>query len=773
MDQAGNTQLEDLRPQEWARKFYNVSAEIKPLAGYQDINFKLVTGDKRRYLLKISARGTAKTTIEAQNEILQHLQDHSSRSEAFPQLIPGVNGSVIQIIHIDGEERFMRLLNYLEGSFLYEVPHSKSLLGDFGHFLGSMDSCLKDLQLPSLKSHRQSWDLQYAQDNSALVVAIVDPRYRRLATYFLQQHQFQVTPHYRSLPQSVIHGDANDHNVLVDNLKINGLIDFGDASYSHTIHELAVALTYILMGKKEPLQVTSEIVKSYHQALKLDGLELELLYYLINTRLAVSLCLSSYHWQESPRNEYLGLHQKPVKELMDTMIAINPLHFERQIKAACDLQPREFIATPDLRQLRDKYFSKALSVSYQKPLHIIQGAMQYLYDARGRSYLDGVNNICHVGHCHPKVVAAAAGQWARLNTNTRYLYDSLHQYAEQLLESLPEPMAVVFFVNSGSEANDLALRLARTHTGHKDMVVLESAYHGNSTATLEISPYKYRGKGGPGGQNFVHEAAMPDLYRGKYRANMVDALQGYIKEMGQLVEGIIQKQGGLAGFIAESLLGCGGQIVLPEGYLGAVYNIVRGAGGVCIADEVQVGFGRVGTHFWGFETQGVVPDIVTMGKPMGNGHPLAAVVTTAEIASSFQTGMEYFNSFGGNPVSCEIGKAVLQIIREEQLQEHALYIGDKILNDLKVLQSSHHLIGDVRGLGLFLGVEMVTNRETREPATHEAAQLVEHMKGRGILLSTDGPSNNVIKFKPPMVFTEKNADYLLENLNEVLLSLAH
>jgi 4-aminobutyrate aminotransferase-like enzyme len=352
-----------------------------------------------------------------------------------------------------------------------------------------------------------------------------------------------------------------------------------------------------------------------------------------------------------------------------------------------------------------------------------------------------------------------------LNTNTRYLHDSIIQYAERLLATLPPPLEVVFFVCSGSEANELALRLARAHTGAEDFIVVDGAYHGNTQALIEISPYKHDGPGGKGTPPHVHKALMPDPYRGRYKGYGLETGRAYAQH---IVE-IIEESSPLAGFIVESVLGCGGQIVLPEGYLREAFAAVRAAGGVCIADEVQVGFGRVGSHFWGFETQGVVPDIVTMGKPIGNGHPLAAVATTRAIADSFANGMEYFNTFGGNPVSCGVGTAVLDIIQTEQLQQNALAVGNHLLARLTALMDRHPLVGDVRGLGLFIGIELVKSRETLEPAAWEASYVVERMKEEGILLSTDGPLHNVIKLKPPLVFTHADADLLVDTLDKILL----
>jgi 4-aminobutyrate aminotransferase-like enzyme/Ser/Thr protein kinase RdoA (MazF antagonist) len=409
-----------------------------------------------------------------------------------------------------------------------------------------------------------------------------------------------------------------------------------------------------------------------------------------------------------------------------------------------------------------------LSISYREPLKIVRGWMQYLYDETGRAYLDVYNNVPHVGHSHPRVVEAASRQLALLNTNTRYLHDTIVRYAERLTALLPAPLSVCYFVNSASEANELALRLAGAHTGRQDMIVLEAAYHGHTTGLIDISPYKFDGPGGQGAKPWVHTAPIPDDYRGPYRRGDPDAGRKYAAHVAMIVERLHERGVGLAGYIAESLPSVGGQIVPPPGYLAEVYRHVRAAGGLCIADEVQVGFGRLGTHFWGFEMQAVTPDIVVLGKPIGNAFPLGAVVTTPEIAASFDNGMEFFSTFGGNPVACSAGLAVLDVIRDEGLQEQAQRVGGHLLDGLRALVGHHPVVGDARGSGLFLGLELVRSRETLEPAPDEASYVVNRLRERGVLAGTDGPHHNVIKIRPPLPFSEADADFLLARLDEVL-----
>jgi 4-aminobutyrate aminotransferase-like enzyme/Ser/Thr protein kinase RdoA (MazF antagonist) len=417
---------------------------------------------------------------------------------------------------------------------------------------------------------------------------------------------------------------------------------------------------------------------------------------------------------------------------------------------------------------RNEILGKNLSISYRRPLKIVRGWMQYLYDETGRAYLDVYNNVPLVGHSHPRVVRAAQEQLALLNTNTRYLHDNIVRYAERLTRLLPEPLRVCYFLNSGSEANELALRMARAHTKREDIIVLEHAYHGHTSTLIDISPYKFNGPGGSGRKPWVHVAPIADDYRGAYRRDDANAGVKYAQHVAEILERLRKEGRSTAAFIAETLPSVAGQIVFPRNYLAEAYRRVRAAGGICVADEVQVGFGRLGTHFWGFETQGAVPDIVVLGKPIGNGFPLAAVITTREIAASFDNGMEFFSTFGGNPVATAAGLAVLDVLEDEKLQANALRVGNCLIAKLKELQKRYGLIGDVRGSGLFLGVDFVRDRATREPATEQAAYIANRLRDLGVLTGTDGPHHNVIKLRPPLMFSEADADLFTTTLDSIL-----
>jgi len=428
------------------------------------------------------------------------------------------------------------------------------------------------------------------------------------------------------------------------------------------------------------------------------------------------------------------------------------------------LQPYTGPSAEEVLALRKQFLSPGLFLYYKKPIMLVEGRMQYVWDETGKRYLDGLGGIVtvSVGHCHPHVLAAANAQNATLqHSTTIYLQPRIAEYAEKLASKMPGNLKVCYFVNSGSEANDLALLMARLYTGNYDMVALRNAYHGGNASGMGVtahSTWKFNVPHSFG----VHHAIAPYPYRGVFGYDDPDAGRKYAEDVKSVID--YATPGKIAGFIAESIQGVGGFVVFPDGYLKHVYEHVRAAGGVCIADEVQTGFGRTGTHFWGFETQGVIPDIVTMAKGIGNGCPLAAVVTTPEIAATLAQKI-HFNTFGGNPVVSAMGKAVLEVIERENLQENSLKMGARILAGLEKLKEKHAIIGDVRGKGLMLGIEMVKDRATKEPAKAECAAVLETARDLGLLLGKGGLWGQTIRFAPPMCITEADANFLLDVLD--------
>lgn len=424
------------------------------------------------------------------------------------------------------------------------------------------------------------------------------------------------------------------------------------------------------------------------------------------------------------------------------------------------------MTTATLLERRKRLLGPAYSLFYKEPLHLVRGEGVWLFDADGRRYLDMYNNVPHVGHCHPAVVEALTRQSRLLNTHTRYLHEKVLNYAERLTALLPGDLDVAMFSCTGTEANELALRIARAVTGGQGVIVSEHSYHGNSQAIAEITAeYQTAETLAP----WVVTVPAPDVYRGRYRG--ADAAERYAGHVREAIRTLQRRDIRPAALILDTIISSDGVVALPEGYLKLAAAEARAAGALFIADEVQPGFARTGTHFWGFAKDAVIPDIVTMGKPMGNGHPLAATVTRPEIVEDFARKAHYFNTFGGNPVSAAVGLAVLDVIENEGLQQNALQVGDRLIDGLHGLAGRFDCIGDIRGSGLFLAVELVLDAEARTPATELADRAVEALKQRGVLCHTIGRDENILKLRPPMVLSRDDADLFLSALDEVLAEI--
>ncbi len=419
--------------------------------------------------------------------------------------------------------------------------------------------------------------------------------------------------------------------------------------------------------------------------------------------------------------------------------------------------------TDDMLARRERLLGPAYRLFYDEPLHLVRGEGTWLFDAAGRRYLDMYNNVPHVGHCHPRVVEAICTQAGILNTHTRYLHDNILACAERLTAMLPADLDTAMFCCTGSEANELALRIARAATGRKGIIVVDYAYHGNTQAIYEITTSDIPAEDVPG---YVVTVPAPDTYRGRYRGDEAGAL--YAAHVHEAIALLRSRGFEPAAFVIDTIASSCGVVAPPPGYLAEVAAIVRAAGALFIADEVQPGFGRTGRHFWGFEADGLVPDIVTMGKPMGNGHPVSAVVARRELVDDFGSKGDYFNTFGGNPVSCAAALAVLDVIEEEALQHNALDVGEYIRAGLQQLANTHRFIGDIRGMGLFLALELVSDRERRVPDGALARSVVNDLRDRGVLTGVIGPDRNILKLRPPMVIGREDADFMLERLDECL-----
>lgn len=742
---------------------YGISVDkIKKLNGYDNVNYH-ITSEGNDYIFKTYPQSQElNDIIAAENDILLRLAQNDDQKT--PRPIPTKDQSYLKSVEENGQVKLCRMLSYLEGTFLGDAIHTTALFESLGHFLASLDLQLREINHYTIQARQWEWDIQYVHLNRKYLSDISDPKERNLVTYFFDQFDEVVRPILPNLRKQIIHNDANEWNLLVQNDTVSSIIDFGDLAHTFLINELAIAITYGCYDKDNPLDWAIPIIKGYHQILPLQEQELEVLYYLIAARLCTSVCNSAHAKRIDPDNVYASVSEQSAWKMLHHWLTISPVKAKNEFRKAAGFAVKEAVSVESLIERRHQHISPILSMSYKTPIHMVRSAYQYMYDGAGNTYLDAYNNIPHVGHSHPRVIQASKSQMSRLNTNTRYLYEGLAEYAEQLLSYFPPELNRVFFVNSGSAASDLAIRMANNHTGSQLQMVMELGYHGNTQIGIDISDYKFNNAKGQGQKQHIIKTTLPDTYKGKYTSAESHPGQRYGKDAVSMINESNQP---ISVFISEPIVGCAGQVPLPSGYLTEVYPAIRAQGGVCISDEVQTGFGRLGEYFWGFEAHAVIPDLVILGKPIANGHPMGAVVCTEAIANSFEKGVEFFSSFGGNPVSCAIASTVLDVIKEEQLQENAKTVGQYYKSQLQRLMDKHACIGDVRGNGLFLGVEIV-KEHTKSPDTKLASQIKNELKKQYILVSTDGPYDNVIKTKPALCFNTLNVDRVVTTMDQIL-----
>ena len=741
-------------------KHWSIKTSVKRLPG-ENLNFLVGKDASEHHVLKITIDPEADVPLE--EKVLTRLHEAGI---PVPRAIPSRTSDIVETSH-DGVAASARLQGFLPGTLWRELDSTIPRLRGIGLMIASIHEALDGFIEEHPESRRtHAWDLSKVGRYRNSISRFTDPEHRKILERCMHQYAAIATPALASCPQGMMHGDPNDENILFQGDEISGVVDLGDTQQGALIQDLAIALAYALQPKNSTLEDAAILVAGYDEKRRLQPIEEEILFPLVMARLACSALIGIERRDQDAGHETWFSHESTTLEALERNITIRPREARTRLFARCRTNTRRVRSNDQLKKERSETIGPSLSISYQNPLQIVRGSGQYLHEADGTPYLDLINNVCHVGHCHPRVVEAIHHQARALNTNTRYLNEKLSDYGKKLCESLPKSLDTCFFVNCGSEANELALRIARAATGAYDVLVVDGAYHGHTSACIDMSPYKFDGPGGGGKPEWVHVVPTPDVYRGEIRDD--DAGRGYALEVGRVIGEACRSGRSISGFFVESILSCGGQIPLPDGYLAEAFQHVRKSGGLCISDEVQVGFGRVGDHFWGFEEHDVVPDIVVMGKPMGNGHPMGAVVTTRAIAEAFDNGMEFFSTFGGNPVSCACGMAVLDVIEEEGLQARAATLGRRFLDGLRALQTRHEVIGDVRGRGLFLGVEMVRDRSTREPAADIADAVVQTMKRAGVLLSTDGPRHNVIKIKPPLALNENDVDMAIRLLDDAM-----
>jgi len=737
---------------------FNVNS-LKKLNGYDNENYLIDSEKGIKFILKkypFSKKNIS--LISSENDCLIHLNKNSNNS--YPAPISSRNDEYLKIIRSKKSKYIIRVLSYIKGNFLGEIKVNESILRSLGEFVGNLSKHLKTYSNDSISSRKWEWDIQYLNLNKKFLNYIEDPNEKKIVLYFFQQFDEFVKPKLEKLRTSVIHNDTNEWNILLNKNKELGIIDFGDLTESQLVNEVAICMTYASYDKLNPLYYASLVLKSYNKIIRLTDTEVSLIYYLMAAKLCISVCNSAYSKKVNPKNKYALISEKSAWSMLKYLIKISPIHAENIFKKALNRKINKPKSVKKYIKERHSIISPIFSLSYKKPIAFDSAAFQYMFDKYGNTFLDAYNNIPIVGHSHPRVSKAISYQIKKLNTNTRYIYDQLYDYGSRLIRKFPKKLSKIYFVNSGSEASDLAIKIALSHSKNKNIMVIENGYHGHTQRGTDISHYKFNNKRGQGLKDYIIKVPMPNTYNSIYSVPKNKTGRKY-------AEDAINKIDDVAAFISEPILGCGGQVTLPKGYLKKVYKEIRKRGGVCISDEVQTGFGRLGEYFWGFEMHEVIPDIIILGKPMGNGHPIGAVITTDKIAESFSKGVEFFSSFGGNPVSCAAGLAVLDVIEDEKLQENAKNVGNYYIRKLNKLKKEFKVIGDIRGSGLFIGIEIIEENSKR-PDTKLAQKIKNELRKNRILVGSDGPHDNVIKSKPPICFSKENVNEVIYTLRNIL-----
>ena len=755
---------------------YSLDGELKPLGGECDQNL-LLENEASRYLVKIANASVPDGLLDLQTRALRHIAN-GYRVPPVQKLIAATDGRswVSGKDQCEGKYR-LRVFDYLDGVAFFETPEDPRLMRNLGRSLARLDLSLRGFFHSSAK-YIFAWDVQGVDQISGLAAYVDDDRSRVAIEHFLEHFTARIKPVLPRCRAQIIHNDVSFHNVLTDpenSVRIAGIFDFGDMIFAPLIQELGITAAEVPGRCTDPLSRCAEIVSGYHSIVPLEDLEFELLPAMMTARLVQNLLISHWSRKELPwsdRRSHLDGWDEKALAMFRLMQSTDPRELVSRLKAACGC-PEGGIqevglpeSTRSLLARREKYLGNGRYIAYKKPLNLVRGEGVWLHDHNGMAYLDAYNNVPHVGHCHPRVVAAVAKQTAALNVNTRYLYGTLTDYAEQIAQTLPPGLDTCYFVSSGSEANDLAWRLAKNWTGNDGGLVLSNAYHGITDAVYDLSPAE---KYNPDDiKSHIAELDAPDDFRGPWKRDNPERGILYARSCEAAITRLAARGHRPAAFFMDMIMSSNGIMLPPAGYLEEVYRLVRAAGGLCVADEVQSGFGRLGKSMWGFELADITPDIVTFGKSIAGGYPMGLVVTRREISEKLEKTCQFFSTTGGNPVACAAASAVLNIVVDDNLVQHAGQMGRMLMRGIRDLAEQSPIIGDVRGGGLFIGVDIIKDPVTLEPDPAQASDLVNALRDRGVLVGLDGVKHNVLKVRPPMVFRAQHVQLFLDRLQSAL-----
>jgi 4-aminobutyrate aminotransferase-like enzyme/Ser/Thr protein kinase RdoA (MazF antagonist) len=737
------------------------SSSLTPLAGERDQNLRVDTADGRRLLFKISNPADGLSIVEMQAAALRHIERVDPGLPVMRVLPDTVGESWAEVRGPDGRNYPVRLFTFLPGRMTANTALTTQAIRSFGRTTARLGRALRGFFHPAA-DYEILWDISRVLGLRPLLDHLPDAARRAQVERVLGRFETRVATVLPGLRAQVIHGDMSLDNVLLDDdLRVSGIVDFGDMTHAPLVCDLAVSVADVLHGRDDAIDAAEAMIGGYVSVTPLEDEEAALLADLVAARLATEVTVAAWHGGLYPDNAaYLTSSEPGARAFLDAIEAMGFDAVARRFRDACRGLPYRHSGTGALLERRRRALPRS-PLFYEHPVHLVRGEGVWLFDPDDRRYLDCYNNVPVVGHGHPRVVRAVAEQQRLLATHSRYLHEAIVELAERLKATLPPALDAVLVVNSGSEANDLAWRIARAATGRSGAVVSAYAYHGLTEATHALSPEEWAKGELPG---HVATVPAPDGYRGAYRRDEDGWAERYAAHIGDAAQALGGH--GFAAIYLDPAFTADGILVPPPAYLAEAARRARALGGVLIADEVQAGHGRYGTGLWSFQPSGIEPDMVVMGKPMGNGFPVAALVVRSQLLAAVPEEVELFSTFGGNPVACAAALAVLAVIEDEGLVANAAETGSYLRQGLEALAARHPVIGDVRGEGLLLGVELVD--EERVPAAGRAGQVTEAMRERGILISTTGPAGNVLKIRPPLVFQREHADLLLQTLDEVL-----
>jgi 4-aminobutyrate aminotransferase-like enzyme/Ser/Thr protein kinase RdoA (MazF antagonist) len=750
------------------RDTYGLFGSVRMLPGERDCNFHLHTPDAPDYVLKILDREAGSETIDCQLSVLRHLADQDP-SLPVPRVFPTVLGEESgSVVGQDGISFTTFLIGFLPGRLLAEVPAQRRLLGNVGDTLARLDHALQGFFHPAL-GQRLAWDVRRLPELAAHVQYIDAPSVRSDVESVVAACRERM-PVLGGLRSQAIHGDCHGQNLLVDPAAgvVSGILDFGDMIHAPRIVEPAVTMSELLTEDIAPLATAGSVLEAYALRQPLDGAEIEILYDLIAARHALTVLVHAWRSRHDPSGaRVLDRSSLIAARSLRTLLEIGRPSLTRQWHAAAGTRTELWAAPNASVELarRHRLMGKGAELFYEQPLHLVRGSGVWLFDPQGHAYLDVYNNVPHVGHAHPAVVRALQSQAAVLATHTRYLHSGILEYAERLLSKLPARLNACIFVNSGSEANDVAWRMAQFATGHAGAVVMQNAYHGITHAVAALTPGV-----GQAREPHVVTLAAPQAGLQTHEAAGAAQLAAARADVDAAVRTLAERGFEPAAFYLDTALTSSGVYDPPAAWGAAVSERIRAAGGLIVADEVQYGMGRPGSHFWGFERRGLDPDIVTLGKPVANGYPMGVVIANRDLIEAFQAEFGFFSTFGGSTVAAAAALAVLEVLEREELMANAASTGAYFRQQLGALSARHAALVEPRGAGLLYGMQVTAMG--RLSARQFAKRIINALASQSrVLIGYEGPDADILKLRPPMPFGREHVERVVEAIDSAVQSI--